>query len=207
MTWSGEREWSEPTLARQMLEQSPLVSLATLPENTFGRMRGKCLPFREVGVLIAPVTGRSCFLYLVHVEAIYLGHRAHYGERRGLPFVLLEDDHRAIIDPVYARMRLRYEQVAVRAGHVGSTPSEQELLRRLKVPFDPPDRSAVPQFIFQEARIEPGHRVAVCGSGVREADPDANPAAMYRGEPRTRLRIVGSQRAPIAISSDPDLLL
>jgi hypothetical protein len=207
--WTGEREFEEPTLARQMIEQTPPVSIGGLPENVVGRLRGLAKPFREVGVLIAPVTGRSCFLYLVHVEAIYLGHRQHFGERRGLSFVLEEDNHRAIIDPIYARVRLRYERVAVRVGHRGSTPSEQALLRRLRVPADPPIGNALPQFVFQEARLEPGTPAVVCGAGVREADPDAfDSTAMYRdgAAPATRLRIIGSQRAPIAVSNDPDLL-
>jgi len=206
MTWSGEREYGEPEVARQMLQQAPIVPIAVLPENTFGRVRGVCTPFRELDVLIAPVSGRSCFLYLVHVEAIYLDRRHVYGERRGTPFVIEEDDHRAIVDPAHGLLRIRYEHVATRYGARGATPYEQVLLRRLGVPDDPNDFRPPPRYVFQEARIESGSRVAIFGSGTREADPDADPVAMYRGEPQTRLRIAGSPRGPIAISNDPDTL-
>lgn len=204
MTWSGEREYSEPEIARQMLEHVPIVPIGSLPENTFGRVRGTCVPFREQGVVIAPVSGRSCFLYLAHVEAIYGPNRQQFGERLGIPFVIEDDDHRAILDPTYARLRIRYERVAMRIGS-HATKSEQALLRRLGVPLGAPELPP-PQFVFQEARIEPGMRIAACGAGVREPDPDADPTGMYRGEPRTRLRITGSPRTAIAISNDAELL-
>ena len=205
MTWSGEREYGEPEIARQMLEPLPITPIGSLAENVFGRICGTCVPFREQGVVIAPVSGRSCFLYLAHVEAIYSTTRQQFGERLGIPFVIEDDDQRAILDPTYARLRIRYERVAVRIG-AHATKSEQALLRRLAVPYGSPDQRP-PQYVFQEARIEPGMRIAACGAGVREPDPDADPSGMYRGEPSTRLRITGSPRMAIAITNDTELVL
>jgi hypothetical protein len=204
--WSGEREYVEPDLARKMLEEVPFTQIAAVPENTFARIRGKALPYRELGVLIAPVSGRSCVVYLVHVEAVFSGNHQHWGERRAAPFILLEDGHRALIDPSYACLRIRYEPVSRRLGFAGCTPPEQELLHRIGVPPDPFDRRLLPQYIFQEARIEPGHQVTACGSGIREPDPEAAPGTLYRGEPRTRLLLSGTASAPIAVSTDPDLV-
>jgi hypothetical protein len=204
--WTGDREFAEPIVAKQMIDQTPRVAIGALAENTFGRLIGKALPWREVGVLIAPLSGRSCFLYLVHVEAKYLGHSAHFGERRGITFQLEEDGHRALIDPRYARVRVRYEEIGARHGYGGCKPAEQELLARLQVPREPPGALVLPTYILQEARVEPGNRVTVVGSGIREADPQAGAGDMYRGAPRTRLHIVGSMRAPIALSTDPELV-
>jgi hypothetical protein len=203
--WSGEREYGEPDLAKRMLEQVPFTQIAAMEENSFGRIRGKVMPFRDLGVLIAPVSGRSCVLYLVHVEGVFWGHNQHWGERRAAPFILVEDGHRAVIDPTYACLRVRYVRVGTRAGYAGCSPAEQDLLRRLGVPPDAAHQR-VPQYIFQEARIEPGNLVTACGSGIREPDPQAEPGALYRGEPKTRLLLSGSQNAPIAISTDPDLV-
>lgn len=204
-TWSGEREYGEPELARKMLEAVPFTPIAAMAENAFGRVRGKVLPFRDLGVLIAPVSGRSCVLYLVHVEGVYPGHRQHWGERRAAPFILIEDGHRAVIDPTYACLRVRYVEAGKRTGYAGCSQAEQELLRRLGVPPDAVGRG-MPQFIFQEARIEPGNLTTACGSGIREPDPQADAAALYRGEPKTRILISGTPNSPIAISTDPDLV-
>jgi hypothetical protein len=206
MTWSGDREYVEPAAARQMLEGIPVTRIGRLPENTFGRIVGTCMPFKDLGVAIAPASGRSCFVYLAHVEVIYLGHRQQFGERLGWPFVIEDDKHRAIIDPTHARLRIRYERVSVRLGVAGCTKTEVALLKRLQLPDDPIGGIA-PHFVFQEARIEPGMRITACGAGVREPDPDADPSGMYRGDPMTRLRIAGSSKNPIAVSNDGELLM
>jgi hypothetical protein len=206
LMWSGEREYGEPELARKMLEEVPFTQIGSVPENTFARIRGKVMPFRDLGVLIAPVSGRSCVSYLVHVEGVYWGHRQHWGERRAAPFILVEDGQRAVIDPTYACLRVRYVHVGTRVGIAGCSQAEQDLLRRLGVPPDTVLDRSVPQFIFQEARIEPGNIVTACGSGIREPDPQAEPGALYRGEPKTRLLLSGTPNVPIAVSTDPDLL-
>lgn len=204
LLWSGDREYTEPELARKMLEQAPFTPIAAMEENVLGRIRGTVLPFRDLGVLIAPVSGRSCVGYLLHVQRLHFGVTQHWGERWAAPFVMLDDGQRAVVDPAYAYLRVRYEPVATRYGFAGCTDVEQALLTRLGVPRDGFHR-VPPQYVFQEARIEPGHRVTVYGSGVREPDPQADPS-MYRGGPPTRLMVSGSPNNPIAVSTDPDLL-
>lgn len=201
--WSGEREFAEPELAKKLLEQQPVTAIAALDENKYGRIRGKVMPLKDLGVLIAPVSGRSCVAYLLHVESVWYGQRQHWGERRAAPFIVVEDGHRAVVDPAHASLRIRYEQVAQRVGFSGCTPYEQELLRRLGVPADP--FASPPFYIFQEARLEPGHVVTACGMGVREADPDAPPGTLYRGMPKSRLLISAGASSPVAIANDPEL--
>lgn len=210
--WSGDREYSEPMEAHDLLVKVPLTTIADLAENVVGRIAGRVMPDREVGVLRAPVTGRSCVIYLAHVEVVYGTHRRQYGERHGVSFVVVEAGHRAILQPEHARLRLRYEQVATRIGAASMTPEERALIQRLQVPPDPVHAGAYgvpPYYTFQEARLEPGMLAIACGAGIREADPQfVEPGGMYRGgdQQHTRIRIAGSRTNPIAISNDDALL-
>jgi hypothetical protein len=206
-SWTGDREYTEPAEARELLVRVPVTPLGALAENVFGRICGRVMPFREIGVLRAPVTRRSCVMYLVHIEVTFRGHRQQYGERHGVAFVVDDAGERAVIDPAHARVRIRYDQVSARFGSASMTAEERALVQRLRIPVELPDAQPPPYFVFQEARLEPGAPVTVCGAGIREADPQhVEHSGMYRGEPQTRLRIVGSRTNPIALSNDEELI-
>jgi hypothetical protein len=55
---------------------------------------------------------------------------------------------------------------------------------------------------YIEPVIEPGERIAVLGSGVREPDPQGRPAEGYRSAAPTRLRLTSTPHPPLVISDD-----
>src|SRR5262245_28416269 len=91
------------------MRRAPRWSLGAMPEDTFGRVTGSVL---DGELLVAPLSGRSCVYFSVFVDERLrpkLGANAPHwtrlaAERRGVPFVIEEDGHRAVIEPRRARV-------------------------------------------------------------------------------------------------------
>ena len=102
---------------RRTLRRAPRWPLASLPENTLGRITGTAHPF-EGEQLTAPLTGRPCVLFIALVEqrGRRRGDRALWTrlavERRSLVFVLEDAGHRAIVDPMRARVTIDFDHVS-----------------------------------------------------------------------------------------------
>jgi len=213
---------------RRMLRRARRWSLATLPEDTFGRVTGAAHPF-EGEQLTAPLTGRTCLYYVALVEQ-RLAHGTDVMrwtrlalERRGLPFVLADGGHRAIVDPRRARVTIHFD-------HVYRTPRLPLAVQQQEVPQGGSatalmtedtrrghflarhylvnrDWSTMAELRYREAIIEVGEQIAVLGSGIREPDLEArSDGDAYRAVGGSRLRLTGSRRYPLVISDDPSTL-
>lgn len=186
---------------RHRMRAHPLYALAELPEDTLGRVCGAIAPFGDE-VLVAPLSGRSCVYYHVVVDVLR-GATWDLEEEtleQGMSFVLDDRGARAVVDPQHATVSAEYDYIE--HGRK-SRPSKRakELVARLGL-------YAIQwsDMRLREAVLGVGEVVAVVGAGVREADPDAGPAAGYREAGATRLRLTGTKRFPLAISDDPRVL-
>lgn len=213
---------------RRTLRRAPRWSLATLPEDTFGRVTGAAHPF-EGQQLTAPLTGRPCvyFIAIVEQRGARDGNHVRWTrlalERRSVRFVIEDGGHRAIVDPRRARVTLDFDHartterlpLALRspappqdAGGPAITTEDSrqgEFLARHHLVNR--DWSKLIELRYREAVIEVGERIAVLGSGIREPDLEARPDGdAYRAAGGTRLRMTGSRRYPLVISDDPSTL-
>jgi len=210
---------------RRTLRRTPRWSLASLPEDTFGRVTGAAHPF-EGEQLAGPLTGRPCVYFIAVVEQRGRrgGDRARWTrlalERRGVAFVLEDGGHRAIVDPRRARITLDFdhvyrterlplavrEEVPSRTGPGANLLSEGERQGQflIKHHLDTRDWSQMIELRYREAVIEVGEKIAVLGSGIREPDLEArSDGDAYRAMGGSRLRMTGSRRYPLVISDDP----
>jgi hypothetical protein len=174
--------------------------IGELPEGTLGRVIGDAQPIDRV--LQSPLTGRRCLYYVARVEGNRSGNwHTRFEEKDGVPFLLTDDSGRAIIDPSCADAALTFDHDS-RSDTVGDpTPTEAAFLAK--------HGGKAKGWIFNEklryveAVIEPGKRIAVLGSGVRDPDPQGTPAEGYRSAAPTLLRLTSSPRHPLMISNDP----
>lgn len=182
----------------------PLYRLADLPENVVGRVLGH-VELHEARWLEAPLSRRRCVYYEVAVDQHVLLHglvRELASERRGVPFALTDDGHRAIVEPEHATIRAAFDDIAECAGTFDAPPRERELLDHLGLVRR--DWFWTQGLRFREAVLEVGERIAVTGAGTREPDPSAHAVdGLYRDARPTRYRIAGTARHPIAITDDP----
>jgi hypothetical protein len=190
-------------LKRQLKAAKPWA-LAELPEDTHGRVIGQAYPLGEQ--LVGPLTGRPCVYYIATVEEQRSTGRSTYwktiaSETRGVPFMLQDGSGRAIVDPNGAQVALDFDGNSKSGTFDPADPVQEAFLSRHGAKsqgwvFNKSLR-------YREAMIEVGEMIAVLGSGVREADPNAPPEAAYRGSPPTRLRLTSSPKFPLVISDDP----
>ena len=213
---------------RRILRRAPRWSLASLPEDTLGRVTGAAYPF-EGEQLTAPLTGRPCvcFIAIVEQRGRRGGNRARWSrlaiERRSVPFVIEDGGHRAVVDPRRARITINFDHMdwserlplPVRkpeAPRVGGTSGIMTQSERQAQFLDAHhlvnrDWSSLIELRYREAVIEVGEKIAVLGSGIREPDHEARPDGnAYRAMGGTRLRLTGSRRYPLVISDDPSTL-
>jgi hypothetical protein len=209
------------------LRRAPRWSLASLPEDTFGRVTGTAYAF-EGDRLTAPLTGRPCVYFIALVEQYgqQAGKHARWTrlalERRGVAFVIEDDGHRAIVDPRRARVTLDFDhtcntfrlplevrQPATQGARGASTiMTESGRQARFLATHHLVNRNwpTTIELRYREAAIEVGEKIAVLGSGIREPDLEARPGDAYRAAGGTRLRMTGSRRYPLVISDDPSTL-
>jgi hypothetical protein len=174
-------------------------AIAALPESTPGRVVGIAQALNET--LTSPLSGRACVYYEVKVITNSGGPGVKVlHERRGVPFVLLDGEVRAIVDPRHAELAVDVDVHTASGIFDDPTSAEAALLAR--------HRQRGTGWIFnkvlryEEAVIAIGETIAVFGTGVREPDPEAAPSS-YRGELPTRIRLSGSRRFPLLISDKP----
>lgn len=174
---------------------TPRFRIAELPENTFGQVSGvvEALPGSS---LVAPLSSRPCVYYSAVVD-MYLGGTPHevLAEHVGTPFVLRDGDACAIVDLAHARVSLRFDHTTESRGVSDAHPHHRALLERHG------HRGwGANTLRYNEAVLQVGQRITVIGSGVQEQDPASGAARIYRERSPTRLRLVGSARAPLLIT-------
>jgi hypothetical protein len=189
--------------ANRELRKTPRRTLAELPEGTVARVIGKTEQLEDT--LEAPLSGRRCLYYTAIVFTVDgKTRRELIRDERGVPFILDDGTARAIVDPSGCRPVL-----GVDTGGASGTfkkPSGRELAF-LVTHGEAPTESVFGFFNrdlhYRESVIEAGETITIVGEGVREPDPDATPAAAYRGDQPTRLRMTSSRKQPMIISDSP----
>lgn len=189
---------------RALMRGATRYTIGEMPENTFGKVVGRARPANK-RLIEAPLSGRLCVYFEVAIDAMVGPSmvRQLAFEQEGIAFVLEDDTGRAFVDPANAYMSTAQDNVTTSTLALASTRQEALLVRHglsgRRVPF------GVDQLRYREAIIEADERVAVFGGGVREPDPDADPAS-YRDSVATRLCLIGTDQFPLFISDDPAAL-
>lgn len=184
-------------LRRWRYGATPRYSVADLPDNTFGQVTG-IVEGASGALLTAPLSSRPCVFYSIIVD-VYFSYESRdvLEEHVGTPFVLRDGPHRAVIDPVHAKVALRYDHTTESRGVADAHPHHRALLERHGID---PRRWGPSTLRYSEAILQVGQHVSVIGSGLHESDPRAGEARIYRDRGPTRLRMVGSPSAPLLIS-------
>jgi len=188
---------------RRELAAARSFSLATLPEDTRGRITGIARPLAPL--LEAPLTGRPCVYYHVRIEQVFAGITHELAsEQRAVRFILEDGDQRAVIDPVHARISAGFDRSSESRAAFDANPVQRALLDHHALV----DRNWVwtDSVCYREAIIEVDEPIAVIGIGTREPDLEATSAGLYRDPGATRLWLRGSPRFPLVITDDPSTL-
>lgn len=189
---------------RRLLQRARAYTVATLPENTFGKIVGRARPAAGRVLLEAPFSGRLCVYYdaTVHLARGKIAVRKLGSEQQGIPFTIADDTGDAHVDPVDAYVSTSFDYVEYTSTIVLDD-RQRDFLRRLKLSTVLPwDGDAIR---CSEALIEVDERIAVFGGGVREPDRNATDG-MYRNGSATRLCLTGTPQFPLFISDDPKAL-
>lgn len=184
-------------LRRWRYGATPRYRIADLPDNTFGQISGVVeAPTGEL--LTAPLSSRPCVFYSIIVD-VYFAYdsRDVLEEHVGTPFILRDGAQRAVIDPIHAKVALRYDHTTESRGVADAHPHHRALLERHGID---PRRWGPSTLRYSEAVLQLGQHITVIGSGLQEIDPLAAEARIYRERGPTRLRMVGSASAPLLIS-------
>ncbi len=194
------RYYSAENRLKRTLRAVRVWPIGELPEDTLGRVIGEAQPIDRV--LQSPLTGRPCVYYDARVEEHESGEwHTRFAERGGVPFLLTDPSGHAIVDPSCAEIALTFDSDSRSGTFDDPTPAEAAFLAK--------HGGESKGWIFNkklryiEAVIEPGERVAVLGSGIREPDPQGTPTEGYRSAAPTRLRLTSSPQHPLGISDDP----
>lgn len=183
---------------RRTLRRAPPTAISAMREDVRGKIVGRVHAVDEL--LEAPITGRRCVAYMIRiVPQDQSTSPSALHESKAVRFVVDDGSGRALVDPTNARL-------AIGGGTETQAGTLEDMPIRLAMLLEQRGTHPSRRMLFREAVIVDGESIAVLGAGTREPDPDAAPAASYRGEPATRLRLTSSAKHPLVISDDPAAL-
>lgn len=195
----------DKSLRRRLRAAAP-AAISELREGLHCRISGIVRSF-EQGALDAPLCGLPCVAYLLEVveDEVSTGTAGMERDlvvydRRAVPFVLEDGDHRAVIDPEFAQILLPSDHELKATSPLELSPRARAVLAHYQ-PRRTWDRTT--RIWFRESIVEVGDRIAVAGVGRREADPHGTAERGYREQIQQRLRFVGTATLPLLIGSDP----
>lgn len=196
------RWWRDPERrTRSAIRQARRTLIAEVPAD---------LPVKIVGAvrtpkspLRAPLTGRVCVAYDVHVQMVGNNRRDTLIRARDFcEFVLEDASGRALVVPFTSAIAIVKDRHSSSGLLADATPEQQAFLAAHG------EKSVGPlglnrPLVFQEGILEEGEQVAVVGMGRWEADPepDAEHTGGYRNSAR-RLRMQDAAWLPLQISDD-----
>ena len=195
--------FSKANRIKRQLRSMVASPIAHLPENTLGKVCGAAHPIGQQ--LVGPLTGRPCLYYICVVEQHVSTGRSSYWkqiirEEMGVPFQIVDQSGRAIVDPRGAEMALTFDGETKSGTFSDADPIQEAFLAR--------HGKSSKGWVFnkglryKEAMIEVNEVVAILGQGVREPDSMMAPAQDYRSGPPTLLRLTSSPKFPLVISDD-----
>jgi hypothetical protein len=180
---------------RRRLRAAAPSALSELREGLHCRITGT-VGALDSTTLQAPLQGVPCVAYMLEIIETTRYSRDLVGyDKQAVPFVLVEDDHRARIDPAHLELLVTpYELIST--SDFRTDPRQRALLER----YCPRrDWYQTTELAFREVVVGIGERVTIAGTGHRELDPHAQNERGFRDEARQRLRLVGSAQLPILI--------
>lgn len=185
-------------IRRFKIRDVPRTRIAGLGEQRAGKVRGTVRLMGEP--LRALASGLPCVYYETRIQE----HQSERGwttilwERHGQDF-LLDDGTGA------ARVCMRLIEVDTHVhahNHALALPGP-ELTALVRTRGRDPERLG--PLRYTERVIQAGDTVVVCGSGIREPDPDPRAAVGGYRDGAVRLALIGSPGAPIHVSDNPAL--
>jgi len=190
---------------RRQLRNAVPAELAALDDSTFARITGAVRPF-EQRLIEAPLSGRHCVYYAIHVISAVgpsprHGHTEIGTEQEAMTFLLEDATGRAVIDPDHARFSVGFDHVSESKAAFDADPRQRAVLERLRLVHR--DWFGTERLLYREGVIEVDELISVLGAGVREPDPTAAPTGMYRDGRPLRMRFTGTAKYPLVISDDP----
>jgi len=195
----------EKALRRRLRAAAP-AAISELREGLHCRIAGTVRALDQ-GSLVAPLCGLPCVAYLLEV----VEHRVSANtvgtdrdlviyDKKAVPFLLVEGDHRAVIDPGFAQLLLASDHEVLAGSPLELNPRARAVLARY-APHRSWDRTT--RIWFRECIVEVGDRISIAGVGRREADPVGGGERGYRDDLHQRLRFAGTAQLPLLIGSDP----
>jgi hypothetical protein len=196
----------DKSLRRRLRAAAP-ATIAELREGLHCRIAGSVRPLDQ-GSLEAPLSGLPCVAYLLEVVE-HSVMRSNAGverdlvvyDRKAVPFLLVDGEHRAVIDPAYAQILLVSDHELRASSPLELSPRARAVLAKYAPHRTDWDRTT--KIWFRESIVEVGDRVSIAGVGRREADPHAGGERGYRDSIQERLHFVGSAKLPLLIGADP----
>ena len=197
--------YSRGARLKRTLRQAPRLSIENVSEREPAKIVGSLAYIGEP--LISPLTGRTCAYYEILVEEYHSGAdddgywETMIRESQGQNFVINDDTGTAIVNPIGAQVALTIDSRTKSGTFDAPTDRERNYLNS----HGQEGKGWVfnKSLRYREGILEAGERVAVLGRGVREPDPEGvQQASGYRSTPPMRLRMRGSQNAPLLISDD-----
>jgi hypothetical protein len=194
----------DKSLRRRLRAAAP-AKISELREGLHCRIAGIVRPLDQ-GSLEAPLCGLPCVAYLLEVVEQRLtdvgtDRDLVVYDRKTVPFLLVDGEHRALVDPSFAQILLTSDHELTAASPHELSPRARSVLETY-APMRK-DWSGTLRLTFRESIVEVGDRIAIAGVGKREADPHSGGERGYRDEVQQRLRFAGSQALPLLIGSDP----
>lgn len=190
---------------RKLLRGARQTTLGHVPDDAFVRVIGKVEP-HAARVLEAPLSGRLCAYYSLVVRVLPYQRYRRGGatawqtlreEQEGVPFELVGEGGRAVIDPTDAWISASFDHKAKL-----DDPRAAQIWERLARSFESPRDARI-----EEATLAIGENVCVFGAAVREPDRSAVHAPTtaemgYRDAMPMRLRFSGTPKFPLVIRDD-----
>jgi hypothetical protein len=197
------KQWFAARRLRRRFRETSQHAIGAMPEDTFGRISAAAQQLETA--LTAPLSQRPCVYWSIEIledRGIDWPTRTLIRDDRWVPFLLEEDNHRAIIDPTEAVVSLEFDFTSRSKAAFDASKDQKALLEAHNLV----NRNwfTTEELVYREAIIEIGERVWVLGSGTREPDPNPrSTGGAYRDGPATRLRLTSSAQHPLCITDDP----
>jgi hypothetical protein len=155
--------------------------------------------------LRSPLTGRECAAYSIVIQSCF--EESPEGIRRwstviressGQEFSIDDGTGHAIVDPTHAEFGLVTTSVTESGGSNAPTESEARFLAKHQR-----SGGGFHKIRYMEGILRAGDTVAVLARGTTEPDPEgASRQAGYREAPPMRVRMSGSPKSPLVLSTN-----
>lgn len=181
--------WLARRAFHRRVRAAPRTAIGDLDDGTLARITGRVVVF-DGQTLSAPFTGKPCVYFSVSTMFVGSGQHVLASNQQGVPFLLDDGEHRALID-------LDHTRVSIGTHHRTGSPAMHFLHGK--------SERAAGIIERREAVIAPGDELVIVGVGIGEPDPERPPSALFRGTTARRFRFAGTDDEPLLVSDEPAL--